>query len=85
MKLMKSGENELMKRTAKLNVRIQYLNNALLADPKVLSRATKTVASSINDKTFQAMTAVLVTYVNVTEADRTVLFLNIHKSYRPLS
>lgn len=40
-------------------------------DPKVLSRATKTIASSINDKKFQAKTAVLVTYINVTDADRT--------------
>ncbi|EJD75008.1 nidogen [Loa loa] len=40
-------------------------------DPKVLSRATKTIASSINDKKFQATTAILVTYVNVTKADRT--------------
>ncbi|VBB33000.1 unnamed protein product [Acanthocheilonema viteae] len=40
-------------------------------DPKVLSRATKTVANSTNDKKFQATTAVLVTYVNVTDADRT--------------
>uniref|UniRef100_A0A915Q1X0 EGF-like domain-containing protein n=1 Tax=Setaria digitata TaxID=48799 RepID=A0A915Q1X0_9BILA len=40
-------------------------------DPKVLSRATKTVAGSINDKKFQATTAVLVTYVNVTDPHRT--------------
>uniref|UniRef100_A0A158Q893 EGF-like domain-containing protein n=1 Tax=Elaeophora elaphi TaxID=1147741 RepID=A0A158Q893_9BILA len=40
-------------------------------DSKVLSRATKTIASSTNDKEFQATSAVLVTYVNVTDADRT--------------
>ncbi|MCP9257182.1 Nidogen-like protein [Dirofilaria immitis] len=39
-------------------------------DPKVLSRATNTIASNINNKKFQATTAVLVTYVNVTDADR---------------
>ncbi|VDK89050.1 unnamed protein product, partial [Onchocerca ochengi] len=40
-------------------------------DPKVISRATKTIASSINDQKFQATTAVLVTYVNVTDTDQT--------------
>ncbi|VDK77265.1 unnamed protein product [Litomosoides sigmodontis] len=40
-------------------------------DPKVLLRATKTVANSIEGKKFQATTAVLVTYVNVTDANRT--------------
>lgn len=49
------------------------LSKALLADPEVLSRATMTISKSINDKKFQATTAVVVTYVNVTDADQTVL------------
>lgn len=44
----------------------------------MLSRATTTIANNINDKRFKATTAVLVTYVNVTDADRTVSFLLLH-------
>lgn len=45
----------------------------IFLDSEVLSRATKTVASSTGDNAFQASSAVLITYVNVTGGNQKVI------------